>query len=76
VLTRLFLAADTNAAICGTRWAGYQATEHLDHAAHAHDKPADDKPVSRDLTSPAVAPTTNDPHLVRRGGGASTGPSA
>jgi hypothetical protein len=57
VLTRLFLAADTNAAICGTRWAGYQTiTEHLDHAAPAHGKTADDKAVNRDLTSPAVAP--------------------
>jgi hypothetical protein len=57
VLTRLFLAADTNAAICGTRCAGYQAiTEHLDHAAPAHGKTADDKAVKRDLTSPAVAP--------------------
>jgi hypothetical protein len=57
VLTRLFLAADANAAICGTRWVGYQAmTEHLDHAAPAHGKTADDKAVNRDLTSPAVAP--------------------
>jgi hypothetical protein len=50
VLTGLFLAPDTNAAIRGTHWAGYQAiTEHLDHAAPVHGTPAGDKAVNRDL---------------------------
>jgi hypothetical protein len=58
VLTGLFLAPDTNAAIRGTHWAGYQAiTEHLDHAAPVHGTPAGDKAVNRDLASPAIAPS-------------------
>jgi phage/plasmid-like protein (TIGR03299 family) len=49
-LTRLFLDADTNANIRGTRWAGYQAvTEYLDHAAPVHGKKTVDKAVNRAL---------------------------
>lgn len=43
-LDQLFLDADTNAAIRGTRWAGYQAiTEYLDHAAPVAGKTSHDK---------------------------------
>ena len=51
-LTRLFVDADTNANIRGTRWAGYQAvTEYLDHAAPVHGKSTADKAVNRALRS-------------------------
>jgi len=44
--------ADTNAAIRGTRWAGYQAvTEYLDHAAPVNGKTASDKAINRALRS-------------------------
>ena len=51
-LDRLFMDADTNANIRGTRWAGYQAvTEYLDHAAPAHGKTVADKAINRALRS-------------------------
>ena len=51
-LTRLFVDADTNANIRGTRWAGYQAiTEYLDHSAPVYGKTLADKAVNRALRS-------------------------
>jgi phage/plasmid-like protein (TIGR03299 family) len=51
-LTELFVDADTNANIRGTRWAGYQAvTEYLDHVAPVHGKTAGDKAINRALRS-------------------------
>ncbi|HEV7205669.1 MAG TPA: DUF932 domain-containing protein [Jatrophihabitans sp.] len=51
-LDQLFLDADTNANIRGTRWAGYQAiTEYLDHTAPVNGKTAGDKAVNRALRS-------------------------
>jgi Domain of unknown function (DUF932) len=52
VLARLFLDADTNANIRGSRWAGYQAvTEYLDHAAPVHGRTAHDKAINRAVRS-------------------------
>ncbi len=51
-LDRLFADAATNAAIRGTRWAGYQAiTEYLDHAAPVAGKTSHDKAINRALRS-------------------------
>jgi phage/plasmid-like protein (TIGR03299 family) len=51
-LQQLFVDADTNANIRGTRWAGYQAvTEYLDHAAPVHGKTTADKTINRALRS-------------------------
>ena len=51
-LTRLFVGAETNAGIRGTRWTGYQAiTEYLDHAAPVHGNTVGDKAVNRALRS-------------------------
>ena len=51
-LHQLFVDADTNANIRGTRWAGYQAlTEYLDHAAPVHGKTAGDMAINRALRS-------------------------
>ncbi len=51
-LKQLFVDADTNANIRGTRWAGYQAiTEYLDHPAPAKGKTADETAINRALRS-------------------------
>lgn len=51
-LDRLFLHADTNALIRGTRWAAYQAvTEYLDHEAPVHGKTTVAKAMNRAVRS-------------------------